>query len=62
MVTFEEMTEVPGRDEVMPGVNRLLGFFLSLFIDFYHVCHTKGHCFAGKDARHDVHEVCVYCT
>lgn len=50
MVTFEEMTEVPQRDEVTTGVKSLLGFFLSLFIDFYHVGRSKGNCFAGKDA------------
>lgn len=35
MVTFEVMTEVPQRDEVMTAFNRLFGFFLLLFIDLY---------------------------
>lgn len=34
MVTFEEMTEVPRRDGVMTGVNRLLGLFLHYSVIF----------------------------
>lgn len=60
MMTFEEMTEVPERDEIMTDVNSLLGFFLSLFIDIYHVWRSKGNRFAGKNACvWQVHN-CVY--
>lgn len=57
MVTFEAMSEVPQRDEVLTGVNRLLGFFLQLFMDSYYLRHSKENGFAGRDSRHGLHEV-----
>lgn len=57
MMTFEEMTEVVQRDEIMTGVNSSLGYFLLLFIDFYR--RSKGNCFAGGK-KIAVHDKCIY--
>lgn len=51
LVTFEVMTQVPQRDEVMAAVNRLFGFFLLLFIDLYFFFkerHFKENGFVGE--------------
>lgn len=48
LVTFEVMTQVPQRDEVMAAVNRLFGFFLLLFIDLYFFDTSKKMALWGK--------------